>query len=317
MSGTFLKIVAVVGESQVGKSSLVNAILGVNLLPTSGEGRPRSQTPCEFRVAALPEAAHESWRVEVDWLPVGEQREVLWPPEGPRLAPRAALFREGAKEAIPAEEAMLHSVALGRDVQWVNLGRPCTSPQARRHLDLLTGGWAAALTTSVRVYGIGPHRLSLVDLPGVGTFEDAGAQATSRWLGAWASSVAAIVCVIGQRGLGQALALLLETHWSPGALRERLHVVTTFADRQVEDPSSSEERAQVARDRQRRAGEQFTPLFGSSPPRDLPRRTYCVDPRLGRVRGAVEFEGELERLRGDVERPCAAAAASAAGTGAR
>ena len=314
MSGALLKVVAVVGESQVGKSSLVNAILGVNLLPTSGEGRPRSQTPCEFRVAALPDAAHESWRVEVDWLPVGERRDVLWPPEGRRLAPRAALFREGAKEEIPAEEEMLRSVALGRDVQWLNLGRPCTSQQAKSQLDPLTGGWVAALTTRVRVYGIGPHRLSLVDLPGVGTFEDAGAQATRRWLGSEASSVAAIVCVIGQRGLGEALASLLMTHWGAAALRERLHVVTTFADRLVEDPSSSEERAQVARDRQRRAGEQLTALLGSTP-RDLARRTYCIDPRSRRARGAVEFEGELERLRGDLERACAPATPAPARTG--
>ena len=119
--------------------------------------------------------------------------------------------------------------------------------------------------------------------------------------------------MIGQRGLGQALALLLETHWSPGALRERLHVVATFADGQVEDPSSSEERAQVARDRQRRAGEQLTALLGSTP-RDLARRTYCIDPRPGRARGAVEFEGELERLRGELERACAPATPAPART---
>ena len=193
MSSEAPAIVAVVGESQVGKSSLVNALAGEILLPTTGEGRPRSQTVCECWLDDLPVARDRTWQIDVDWMCATDLFKVLSPPRAGSAPARALLFREGMSDAAGRELAIaletLRSVksadetpnrlAMGRDIRWLRLHAPCTGAEARRQLDPLTGGWAAALTSRVRVIGTPPHRYALIDLPGVGGYLDTGEQQPS------------------------------------------------------------------------------------------------------------------------------------------
>jgi hypothetical protein len=153
-----------------------------------------------------------------------------------------------------------------------------------------------------------------VDLPGVGGQLDAGGEATSSWLDQHAASVAAIVCVIGQNGLGNALSTLLLERWKPVDLWKRLHVVTTYADESVDDRDNALQREAASGARRMRAMDQLARLLGLSDGGDsLASRIYCIDPRRGgKWTFPVDFKGELERLRAALKSsrdPCRLAAA--------
>lgn len=307
------RIVAMVGESQVGKSSLVNAIVGENLLPTAGAGRPRSQAVCECLLDQLPVAEDSLWNTTVQWLSTDELADISTPPlETARVSPRTRLFQEGlgathahtaatAREILQVEAEVPRRLAMGRDVAWLRLGVACTGAEAQRQLDPLTGGWAAALASSVRVAvaGAAKHRYAIVDLPGVGGYRDVGEEATLQWLKEHASRISAVVCVIGKNGFGERLSSRLLEHWTRDDLRARLHVVTTHADELVSDPNSSVERGAAASARRGRALEQVARLVDVFPIDDeLSSRIYCIDPRRpGRWVAPVAFDGELPRLR--------------------
>lgn len=309
------RIVAIVGESQVGKSSLVNAIVGQSLLPTAGAGRPRSQAVCECLLDELPVSEDAAWNTTVQWVSADELAGISTCLETAQVTPRARLFQEGlgesythaptpAREILRVEEEIPRRLAMGRDVGWLRLGVACTRAEAQRQLNPLTGGWAAALARSVRVAVAGDtlHRYAIVDLPGVGGYGDVGGdvgeEATLQWLQQNASRVSAVVCVIGQNGFGECLSRLLLKHWERDDLRVVLHVVTTHADRLVMDPNSSVERNATADARRACAVEQVARLLELSTDAELYSRIYCIDPRrAGRWVAPVAFEGELPRLR--------------------
>ena len=300
-------VIAFLGESQVGKSSLVNALAGEKLLPTTGTGAPKSQAVCECELPVSP-LIEGTWRVAADWL--AEDRLValaMRSLEGGTGA-RARLLREGLHaerieefarclQAIPVQGVDLSALAVGRDAAWLPIDTPVPVAMARRQLGVMTAGWPAALARAVRVTPSGKHALSLVDLPGLG-HDDVGGEASAAWLRANAPSVAAVVCVVGRR-LPELLGDALREYWGPEELRQRLYLVATFADHLVEDASSETERALAARARRLKASEQLAAILGLSvaDPLLFPR-TFCLDPRPeSRHWKRVEFDGELDRLR--------------------
>ena len=295
--------IAVIGESQVGKSSLVNALLGARLLPTTGVGAPRSQAPCE---CSLPgQSTPAQWQVQVELRSLNDIERAIMNPS----CARGHLLRRGLEEDCEAELAnawrslplkrvvrdVISALAVGRNTSWIRLDYPITPRDVRRQLDPLTGGWSAAITRNVRL--MAPAcQTTLVDLPGVG-HSDAGGEATRGWLDAKCTQVAAVVCVIGQRGFGDTLAEVLLRYWRAEELLPRLHLVATFGDRLVEEPDRRIERDQVVRTRRMKAFEQALKLFGARDS-DLFDRTYCIDPRPeSRWWAPVHFDGELARLR--------------------
>lgn len=298
-------MVAFIGESQVGKSSLVNALAGARLLPTAGAGSPRSQAVCEWAIPAVP-SADPTWQVTATWLP----REAFANVVVGRDAARARLLRQGLEPGqesalVRAAQSMngptvnidLWAWAAGRDTSWLPVDVPRPEREARQQIEALTAGWPAALAASVKVRGSGAASICLVDLPGLG-HDDVGGKASEAWLAANNSHVAAIVCVVGKR-TPDLLEEVLHRHWSTDELRERLHLVATFADHLVEDRSSEVDRRRAADGRRQRAADHLRGLMaGSIGPTDALPRTFCLDPRPhSRFWRKVEFDGELERLR--------------------
>lgn len=299
-----LPLVAFIGESQVGKSSLVNALAGVSLLPTTGTGAPRSQAVCEWFVpAAL--AGDARWRVSAAWqsreaiaraVAAGDAHAHLLC-EGLSRGKEVALV--GALRALQVElrSADLATWAAGRDVSWLPLDAAVVTAQARRQVEILSAGWPAALAACVRICSEPPPTVCLVDLPGLG-HDDVGGLASAAWLEAHAPRVAAIVCVVGKR-TPELLEGVLHKHWPVDELRQRLHVVATFADQLVEDAENENERRRAADARRHRAAEHLRLLMRSGASGgDLLPRTFCLDPRpTSRFWRKVEFDGEIERLR--------------------
>ena len=302
-------VIAFLGESQVGNSSLVNALAGEKLLPTTGTGAPKSQAVCECELPASP-LIEGAWRVAADWL--AEDRLVALATlslAGGNSA-RARLLREGLPTEridefarclhglrVAATGVDLNALAVGRDAAWLPIDTPVPLAMARRQLATMTAEWPAALARAVRVTRGGKPALSLVDLPGLG-HDDVGGEASAAWLGANASRVAAVVCVVGRR-LPELLHDALREYWGPEELRQRLYLVATFADHLVEDASSETERARAANARRLKASEHLAAILGLSlaDPLLLPR-TFCLDPRPeSRHWQRVEFDGELDRLR--------------------
>ena len=304
-STTELPLIAFIGESQVGKSSLVNALAGARLLPTTGAGSPRSQAVCEWAIPAVP-GADPTWQVTASWLP----REALAEVMRGRDAARARLLRQGLhtdqETALAHAERSLNGTAVhidlskwaaGRDTSWLPLDVPQAEREARRQVEVLTAGWPAALATSAKVRGSQAAAMCLVDLPGLG-HDDVGGQASEAWFAANSSRVAAIVCVVGKR-TPDLIEEVLRRHWLTEELRDRLHLVATFADHLVEDHTNEADRRRAADARRQCAADHLRGLVGGSvgPAQALPR-TFCLDPRPhSRFWRKVEFDGEMERLR--------------------
>lgn len=303
---------AFVGASQVGKSSLINRMVGEPILPTSGTGTPRSQAPCVFALPGLPVPHASTWQVSVEWIPPESARALV-----AGTGPRGVLIRRDLADERRAEfdqqlQAMLDEppgpawvldLASGRDVSWLNGRTTVSSSDAQRLVGPLTGSWPSAVVGAVEVTTVGPAtRLRVADLPGVG-HDDVGGESTASWLRTHATHVDAIVCVIGQSGIGQALAKLLIEHWSKDELIEKLHLVSTYVDRLVDDPDSPRERAKAATTRCHLAADQIAALLRADQTarHRLLQRTYCVDARrANRWQTPVEFNGELQRLRADL-----------------
>lgn len=298
-------LVAFIGESQVGKSTLVNTLAGARLLPTSGAGAPRSQAVCEWTLE-LRNGQSAKWRVGPVWLARDAVMEVLQAQDGPR----ARLLREGleaqhdamlARSIRPRNHAAvdvdLVVCAAGRDTSWLPTDVLHAEREAKHQVEALTAKWPAALLKSVRIQAERSSSICLVDLPGVGS-DDVGGDASEAWLAANGSRVAAIVCVIGKR-TPDLIERVLHRHWLTDELRDRLHIVATHADHLVEDATSEAERRDVAAARRRRAAEHLRELVRHSVDlTDALERTFCVDPRpKSRFWRGVEFDGELERLR--------------------
>ncbi len=304
-STTELPLIAFIGESQVGKSSLVNALAGARLLPTTGVGSPRSQAVCEWGIPAVP-SADPTWQVTPTWL----ARETLSEVVRGRDAARARLLRqdlETGQEGALARAARslegsavlidLSAWAAGRDTSWLPLDVPRPEREARRQVEVLTAGWPAALAASARVRSSQAASMCLVDLPGLG-HDDVGGQASEAWLAAQGSRVAAIVCVVGKRTPDH-IEEVLHRYWLTDELRDRLHLVATFADHLVEDHTSEADRRRAADARRQRAADHLRGLVrGTVSTTDALPRTFCLDPRPdSRFWRKVEFDGELERLR--------------------
>jgi GTP-binding protein EngB required for normal cell division len=298
-------LVAFIGESQVGKSSLVNALAGARLLPTTGTGAPRSQAVCEWFVSAVPQP-EVRWRVSATWLPPEAIRKLA----GFQDVARARLLREGLGDdqdgtlgrafrslSGASTEPDLVTWAAGRDATWLPLDTAHAAVQAQRQVEVLTTRWPAALACSVRIRGEGAASVCLVDLPGLG-HEDLGGEASADWLAAHAPRVAAIVCVVGKR-TPELLEDVLHKHWLVDELRCRLYVVATFADHLVEDAANEADRRRAADARRVRAAEHLRSLIRErATATDVLPRTFCLDPRnISRFWRKVEFDGELDRLR--------------------
>ena len=302
-------IIAVVGESQVGKSSLVNALIGARLLPTTGAGTPRSQAPCECVLPGLPTPEGCKWTVEAELMGATAVEDAVARPN----SPRGRLLRRGLEAGSSAYLAnawrslrlngvasnAISGLAVGRDTSWLELLRPVATPEARRQIGPLAGDWPAAIAKLIRVVAA-PGRATLVDLPGVG-HSDAGGEAARSWLDENSERVAGVVCVVGQGGLGDALANLLKHYWRVEDLGRRLYVVATFGDRLVGDPEDAAKRARAAHQRRNQAARQAAALLhGRYKHAELVPRTYCIDPRPNTRAWApvkVCFDGELQRLR--------------------
>lgn len=287
----------------------MNRLIDQPLLPTSGTGTPRSQTPCSCSLPALPVNEKTTWDIGVDWLPPDAAVALLAGPQDPRAdlirrdLPDDARASFGARLGEILRQApgpgWLLGLAAGRDTGWVGRDRALDRRETQRVLGPLTGGWAAALTTRVSLRARGRHTIELTDLPGVG-HDDAGGRATEGYLSGHAWRSDAIVCVLGQNGLGQPLAALLLRHWSRQDLLRRLHLVSTYVDRGIEDADSAPERSRAAERRCRLAVEQVGSLLKAGPEEEarLLDRTYCVDARrANRWQTPLSFTGEIKRLR--------------------
>lgn len=298
-------LVAFIGESQVGKSSLINALAGARLLPTTGTGAPRSQAVCEWRVLPTP-MADANWRVSAEWLP----RDAIAAMVESKDAARGSLLREGIDLGQePALHRALRNLsgaaaqldiftwAAGRDTAWLPLDIARREREARHQVEMLAARWPAALASRVQICGEHGAQLCLVDLPGLG-HDDVGGHASAIWLTENASRVAAIFCVVGKR-TPEVLEGVLRQHWATNELQERLHVVATFADQLVEDHTSESDRRRAAESRRQRASEHLCSLVrGTLDSTSALQRTFCLDPRPdSRFWQKIEFDGELDRLR--------------------
>nr|WP_276570301.1 GTPase [Thiocystis minor] len=298
-------LVAFIGESQVGKSSLVNALAGARVLPTTVTGIARSQAVCEWAIPPShpPDA---NWCVSMEWLPRGVIKDVV----DSKDAARARLLRQGVERGYEASFARafrslngspdrfdVHAWAMGRAMDWLPLDTPRSERDARRQVEALSGGWPAALASFVRIRGAGPASLRLVDLPGLG-HDDVGGQASAAWLKSHAARIAAVVCVVGKR-TPELLDNVLHSHWLTDEIRDRLIVVATFADNLVEDHTNMSERQRAAMARRHRAAEHLRSFArGTVDLATALPRTFCLDPRPdSRFWRKVEFDGELDRLR--------------------
>ncbi len=302
-------VIAFLGASQVGKSSLVNGLAGARLLPTTGEGSPRSQAVCEWHVPAAP-LSDGLWHVNAEWLPNHQLRALANPPHDSLGVARWRLLCKdlsvGRIESLTQRLEILGTAsdrldwiafAVDREVAWLPIDTPVTSLTARMQVTALTADWPAALAQVVQVSQSGPPSLLLVDLPGLG-HADLGGEASASWLAANAPRVAAIVCVVGP-SLPEVLVQTLQRYWGLDELRERLYMVATFGDRLVDDATNADHRAGAAVIRRRKVAEQLASILGfSGDESSLYSRTFCVDPRPNtRHWQPVDFDGELERLR--------------------
>ena len=303
-----LPLAIFLGESQAGKSSLVNAVADVRLLPTTGNGAPRSQAVCEWSLP-LSNVAPQVWKVATAWLPADRVKAIA-APEGKEPGLRTRLLHRGLDVDQDVQLAQLVSTrfaagkgitladfATGRPMDWMLIGKWCNPVQARKQLEILTADWPSAIAGVVTVQSQRSPEVCLVDLPGLG-HRDVGAEATEEWLEQNSNRVAAIFCVVGKR-TPDLLPRVLQRHWSAAQLQERLHIVATHADHQVADRSSEADRREVAQMRRYRAAEHLK-AFAKSTTRAsaLKSRTFCIDPRReGRFIQRVDFDGELDRLR--------------------
>ena len=294
--------IAFVGESQVGKSSLINALIGTQILPTYGGGAPCTQSVCECTVGRFP-SLEGPWQLRVEWVG-GEQLAT----KGSNAA-RARIAR--VREKISTEEweeldsALMDWRRTGRDFDLSRLlvgqhianfagNGPLPSNQARRHLKTLLTGWTAEMLTRVSLSSPRPES-RLVDLPGFG-HDDVGGTSAARWLHANASAVDAVVCVLGTR-TPDVLWERLQEYWTPEQLRERLFCVATHGDEHV----NSGRAADIVSRRRRIVATKLIAraVGGRFDDRSLLAKTFCCDPRppSSDVVNRVEFDGELERLR--------------------
>jgi hypothetical protein len=258
------RLIAVLGESQVGKSTLVNSLLGVDLLPTFGKGSTCTQTVCEIGWSREPLG---NWRLGLEWA-----------------------AGEPAWRSLPETQRAFVATALSENM--------LSERQARAHIKFLVEIWSEGVVAKVRV-SPPEYDLVLVDLPGFG-HDDAGGVAADRWLARNADSVAAVLCVHGMRS-PEVLGGVLRKFWTREELLMRLYGVATWADGHSRQPGSSVELA--LRERRLLAAHWIARMTDraadSSSIEAVYSRTFCCDPRPDDefVRGRVEFVGELDRLR--------------------
>ncbi len=258
------RLVAVLGESQVGKSSLVNSLLDVELLPTFGKGTTCTRTVCEV---GWSRDRSDSWRVGLEWA----NSEPAW-----RSLPE---IQRGIVEAALREDTL-------------------TQRQARAHIEFLAETWTEGCLAKINV-SPPAYDLVLVDVPGFGHDDDGGV-AAHQWLASNAKSVAAVLCVHGMRSPA-VLGDVLRKYWTGEELQSRLYCVATWADGYSRRPGSSLELAQ--RERRLMAAHWIVRMTdmgtGCSVSESVYSRTFCCDPRPDDefVRDRVEFVGELDRLR--------------------
>ena len=297
-------IVAVLGESQVGKSTLINALVDQPVLPTTGQGSSCSLVPCVCRIPSLPVKNNSLWMVEPTWCTTSmllngefaqERREKLV--EGPTQA--LSPFLQGILQALGSNDLVRHLelLAFGRALPTLPKVPVPLDNDYLGLLELLISQWPAALVSSVQVSAQGGSSVTLVDLPGVGQ-PDLGALTTQAWLRKHAKMVSVVLCVLGPNGMGEALANQLQETWTCEELADRICLVATYADSAIVNAKSSEERDKVALIRRNEASKQAAKLLNNlRGPLELLHRCYCVDPRrAGFGVDPVDF-GELERLR--------------------
>lgn len=302
------KVIAVLGESQVGKSSLINSILGRYLLPTSGAGSSCTKVVIEIDAPASQERA-EDWRMSLIWVDDATLVRTLADPQTHSARFRVlseneqvfgSLRTRGRQEAMARLQELsgwgepIHAIAAGRELPRIPTG-PVSARELSEVMDALATTWVASCVERIHLSPLSAVATTLVDLPGVGGYDDLGSQNCAAWLEAHAGSVRTVVCVVGQSGLGQATARALQQYFLKHADCS-LHVVATYADHHVDHPATWDHLRRAAEARRRKAAEQVAELTGESVV-TLSPRTYCLDPRYPRIRGSVEFPGELKRLR--------------------
>ncbi|CAK6695469.1 dynamin family protein [Synechococcus sp. CBW1107] len=306
MRGTLsTRLVALVGASQVGKSSLINALTGKNLLPVGGSNGPCTLTACLWGVDGLP-SPEETMRVAAQWKPAGELVETE--------SSVSHLSRGLSARQQEDLRSRLHSwlSAEGPELaEALRLGRALHLPNGSANtpeiITSLVSDWPAGLLESVFLSPGDPPLLNLVDLPGLGV-GGGSAELTRAWISNYADRLDFVVCVVRDNGLPTSVARTLQEAWrnQEDALASRLIVVCTYLDNDLcqmdydDTPEAAAQALNLAVSRRREATlNQARKMLDQ----DLaPERVFVLDvaarsSRHLRKNPTVNLAGELERLR--------------------